>query len=137
MKSLNILGVHWKIWLLGGREFTKNRYRRDDCLKSGAWKVCRFKGGLGKKRGGGVFEGGGRGEGWYPDAHYDKILPSFITVYLFSVYSDFFNQVFSAYLETTWKSCYAFSERLKFLVFKSRISESEWKRTRGIGKWKI
>ena len=46
--------------------FTKNRYRGDDCLKrtggGGAWTVCRFKEGLGKKEGGGggggVFEGG-------------------------------------------------------------------------------
>ena len=29
-----------------------------DCLKRGAWTVCRFKGGLGKKDGGSVFEGG-------------------------------------------------------------------------------
>ena len=33
----------------------------------GAWTVCRFKGGIGKKEGGGVFEGGD----WYPNAHYD------------------------------------------------------------------
>ena len=31
----------------------------------GAWIVCQFKGGLGKKEGGCVFEGG-----WYPDAQY-------------------------------------------------------------------
>ena len=35
-----------KTWYIGG------------CLKKGAWTVCRFKGGLGKKDGGGVFEGG-------------------------------------------------------------------------------
>ena len=38
----------------------KNQYRGWDCLKrgGGAWTVCRFiKGGLGKKEGGGVFEG--------------------------------------------------------------------------------
>ena len=31
-----------------------------DCLKREAWRVCRLKeeGGLGKKEGGGVFEGG-------------------------------------------------------------------------------
>ena len=38
----------------------------------GAWTVCRFKKGLGKKEGGGVFEGGG-GEGGYPIAHYQMI----------------------------------------------------------------
>ena len=38
----------------------KNQYRGGDCLKRGRnWTVCRFKGGLGKKEGGGVFEGGG------------------------------------------------------------------------------
>ena len=35
----------------------KNQYRGGDCLKRGAWTVCRFKGGFGKKEGGGVFEG--------------------------------------------------------------------------------
>ena len=40
-------------------EFTKNWYKEQDCLKRGAWTVCRFKGGgLGKKDEGGVFEGG-------------------------------------------------------------------------------
>ena len=30
----------------------KNQYRGGDCLKRwGAWTVCRFKGGLGKKEG--------------------------------------------------------------------------------------
>ena len=29
-----------------------------DYLKRGAWTVCKFKGGLGKKEGGGVFERG-------------------------------------------------------------------------------
>ena len=33
-----------------------------DCLKRGAWTVCRFKGGLGKKEAGGVFEGEGEGD---------------------------------------------------------------------------
>ena len=41
-------------------------YRRG-LLKKGAWSVCRFKEGLGKKEGDGVFE---RGGGWYPNAHY-------------------------------------------------------------------
>ena len=45
---------------------------RGDCLKSGAWTVCWFKGGLGNKEGGGVFErGGGR---WYPNARYETTL---------------------------------------------------------------
>ena len=41
----------------------KNQCRGGYCLKrgggGGAWTVCQFKGGLGKKEGGGVFEGGG------------------------------------------------------------------------------
>ena len=54
MKNFNILGVHWKIRLLGG-EFTKNRYREGNYLKSlgGAWQ----------ERGVWCFWGG-----WYPDA---------------------------------------------------------------------
>ena len=53
------MGVHWKIWLLRGESRETNIEGRD-CLKSGAWIVCWFKGGLGKKeevvflRGGGV-----------------------------------------------------------------------------------
>ena len=41
----------------------------------GAWTVCRFKGGLGKKEGGDVFEGG-EGGGSYPNAHYDEFVKS-------------------------------------------------------------
>ena len=56
MRNFNILGFHWKIQLLGG--FTKKQYRGGDCLKRGAWTVCQYiRGGLGKKEGGGVFEG--------------------------------------------------------------------------------
>ena len=44
----------------------KNQCRGGHCLKrgggGGAWTVCQFKGGLGKKEGGGVFEGGGGGD---------------------------------------------------------------------------
>ena len=44
----------------GGVVPEKPIYREGDFLKRGAWTVCRFKGGggLGKKEGGGVFEGG-------------------------------------------------------------------------------
>ena len=35
----------------------ENQYRGGDCLKKGAWTVCKFKRGLGKKEGAGVFEG--------------------------------------------------------------------------------
>ena len=36
MKDFNVLGVHWKIWFLGG-EFTKNQYigGGENCLKRG------------------------------------------------------------------------------------------------------
>ena len=44
MKNCNILGVHWKIRLLGGEGGVYE--------KGGAWAVCKFKGGLGKKEGG-------------------------------------------------------------------------------------
>ena len=43
---------------MGGGGVTKIQYRGGNCLKRGAWKVCRFKGGLGKKVGGCVFKGG-------------------------------------------------------------------------------
>ena len=64
IKFFDILGVHWKIRRLGGGEFMRNQYREGECLKRGAWIVCRFKGGLGKKEGGWCFwvRGGG---GWF------------------------------------------------------------------------
>ena len=65
MKNFNIFGVYWKIRFLG-RVNEKPMQRGDLPKKGGAWTVHRFKGGLGKKEGGGVFEGG-----WYPNAHYD------------------------------------------------------------------
>ena len=40
--------------------------QRGHCLKEGPWPVFWFKGGLGKKEGGGGFEGD-----WYPNAHYE------------------------------------------------------------------
>ena len=42
------------------RGVLKNQYIGGDCLKRGAWTVCWFKRGLGKKEG-----------GWYPNAHYN------------------------------------------------------------------
>ena len=48
MKKFNIMGslknpiFKWRL--------TKNQYIGRNCLKSGAWAVCRFKGGLVKKR---------------------------------------------------------------------------------------
>ena len=50
MKNFNIFWVHWKTWFLGG--LTKKQYRWGNCLKSGAWTVCKFKeGGLSKNKG--------------------------------------------------------------------------------------
>ena len=46
----------------------KNQYIVGNHLKRGAWTVWRFKGGFAKKEEGGVFE-----QGWYPNAHYDRI----------------------------------------------------------------
>ena len=45
-KKFNIMGVHWRIQFLGG----VHKYM-GNCLKRGAWTVCRFKRGLGKKKG--------------------------------------------------------------------------------------
>ena len=58
-KHLNIMGAHWKIPFLGGEGFTKKQNIGGNCLKMGAWAVCRFEGGFEKKRGGRV--SGGRG----------------------------------------------------------------------------
>ena len=63
MKNFNTMGVHWKIQFFGegGGWFTK--YSVANCLKSGAWIVCRFKvrggrgGGRGEKERDGVFDG--------------------------------------------------------------------------------
>ena len=64
MKNSNILGFHGKIRFLRGVH--EKPICRGDCLKRGAWIVCRFKvgGGLVRKAGG-VLE-------WacYPNAHY-------------------------------------------------------------------
>ena len=43
IKNYNILGVHWRIWVLGGW-FLKNQFRRRGCLKREAWTVWGFKG---------------------------------------------------------------------------------------------
>ena len=56
MNNFNIL--RWGSWknpiLKEGKPISKG-----DCLKGGLWTVCRFKGWLGKKEGGGIFEEGG------------------------------------------------------------------------------
>ena len=50
MKNFNILGVRWKIWLLGG-DVHEKQYRGGGLPKKGAWTVCQFKGELGKREG--------------------------------------------------------------------------------------
>ena len=60
MKNFNtliFLGFTEKIRVLGGGH-ENPIHRGGGWLKRGAWIVCRFKRGLGKKEGG-VFEGGG------------------------------------------------------------------------------
>ena len=55
-------GGNWKIWLFWG--VYEKPISRGDYQKRGAWTVCRFKGGMARKRLQ-CFWGG-----WYPDAHY-------------------------------------------------------------------
>ena len=43
------MGVYWKVRFLG--DCMKNQYIGGELPKKGAWAVCRFKRGLGKKRG--------------------------------------------------------------------------------------
>ena len=54
MKNFNTMGVHCKTQFLGEGRLQKKQYIEGNCLKRGAWTVCRFKEGLG-----GVFFGGG------------------------------------------------------------------------------
>ena len=75
----NIMRVHWKIrsFFGGGADVHEKVFlggwRGVNRLKSGAWIVCRFKRGLGKRRGH-VFE---VGRGWDPNAHYELEEPSY------------------------------------------------------------
>ena len=51
-KKFNNMGVHWKIQgFFGGLHKKKFLGEGMNCLKKGAWIVCRFKSGIGKKRG--------------------------------------------------------------------------------------
>ena len=62
MKNYNILGVHWKIQLLGVG-VTKNQYRRGDCVKGGGSLDSLL-----------IWGGWCFGEeGWYPNAHYEVV----------------------------------------------------------------
>ena len=63
MKNFNIMEVHWKIQFLGRGGYEK-QYMWGELPKKGAWTVCRFKRGLGKKRGVMFLK-----RGWYPNEH--------------------------------------------------------------------
>ena len=85
MKNFNIFKVHWKIRLLGGGGSQKTIYR-GDCVKRGCLgHFVDLMGGLGKKEGGGVFEGGG----WYPNAHYVPLGKCIVKYTIHSFYSEF------------------------------------------------
>ena len=57
MKNFDILGVHWKIWLLG--EFQEKLIYRGVLPKKGRLGQFVDLRGAWQERGGGVFEGGG------------------------------------------------------------------------------
>ena len=71
MKNFNILGVHWKIWLLGGW-VTKNQYRGGGLPKKGGLEQFADLRGAWQERRGVVFEEGVGG--WNPNTHYNKKL---------------------------------------------------------------
>ena len=56
MENFNNLGVHRKIWVLGGVH--EKPIYRGGLPKKGAWTIHTFKGGGWQEIGGGVFEGG-------------------------------------------------------------------------------
>ena len=56
LKNVNIMEGLLKNPIFRVGELTKNQYIRENCLKRGAtWTVCRFKKGLGEKKGGCCF----------------------------------------------------------------------------------
>ena len=56
LKNVNIMGGLLKNPIFRVGELTKNQYIRENCPKRGAtWTVCRFKKGLGEKKGGSCF----------------------------------------------------------------------------------
>ena len=59
MKNFYIMGGSLKNPIFMRAGFPKNHIFGGNCLKWGASIVSRFKGELGKKRGGDVFKGGG------------------------------------------------------------------------------
>ena len=61
------MGVHWKVLFLGGSQ--KKTIFRGDCVKMGAWTVCKFKSRVNEKEGVVVNFFFGGGGGWYANAH--------------------------------------------------------------------
>ena len=55
IKNFNILGVHWKIRLFGGRCSRNTNAERELPKKGGLDSLLNSRGGLGKKEGGGCF----------------------------------------------------------------------------------
>ena len=77
IKNFDIMGVHLKIRIHS--PCMKKQFFGLNRLKRGAWIVCRFKRGLGKKeKKKGWCLWGGRGwQGWDPNAHYELEEPSY------------------------------------------------------------
>ena len=110
MKNVNILGVHWKIWLLGG--VMKNQYIGGDCLKMRAWTVCWFKGGFARKRGW-CFWGGG----WYTNAHYVNLWVCSCRLHKKKSMSTFFSFILLLFFFLIWY----FKSRLLHSLFDTSI----------------
>ena len=70
MKNFNILGVHWKIWFLGG--CMKNQYIGGEMPKKGVLEGLQIRGALAKK-----MELMFLRWSWDPDAHYELEEPSY------------------------------------------------------------
>ena len=68
MKNFNILGVHWKIGLLGGKEEGSSKNNIEGGLpKKRGLGQCRFKGRRLARKRRWCFLGG---KCWYPNSHY-------------------------------------------------------------------
>ena len=68
MKNFHILGVHWKIWLLGEGSQKTNTEGGELPKKRGLGQFANLRGAW-KERGGLCFWGGS----WYPNAHHETI----------------------------------------------------------------
>ena len=72
VKKFNIMGVHWNIQFLQG--FMKKTMYGGNWIKKGVWIVCRFKKGLGKKRGWYLWVG------WYSTPVHAMVCTSIIQI---------------------------------------------------------